>query len=136
MTAVYILDDFIKSCNRSNEVIVLNSALKFAREDFNLSTNKAILEFIANEGLESPWYINTKPWENNPNKANFSIMVDAYSFYSGPKQGYLAFFYNQITKKWLIKSFKNNRDSVPRTSKMIDQLSAYKELMMQVKKGK
>ncbi len=86
---------------------VLKSAMETAKSDFNLNTQKGVLEFIGNRGLESPCFINSKKWEKNP-KPNHPIMVDAYNFYSGFIYGYIAFFYQPVTKKWIIKSFKKN----------------------------
>ena len=37
-------------------------------------------------------------------------MADAYNFYSGSIYGDIAFFYQPITKKWIIKSFKKNKN--------------------------
>lgn len=130
MAAAYVINDLIKACREINQVVVLDIAQRSAREDFKLQTKRAIIDFISNDGLESLCYINTKPWMNNPDKS-CPIMVDAYSFYSGPTQGYIAFFFNPKTNKWLIKSFKCNRDSVPRNNKFIDQLSVIKALMQE-----
>ena len=129
MPSAYNLNDLIKSCGEINQVVVLRKAENSARDDFGLNTKKAVLYFICNDGLESPHYINTKPWENNPDQS-CPIQVDAYSFYSGPKQGYMAFFFSPKTNKWLIKSFKLNKDSMPRNNNMISQLSALKALMV------
>jgi hypothetical protein len=57
--------------------------------------------------LESPKFINSKKWENNP-RPELVIMVDAYTFYSGIFCGYIAFFYQKATEQWVIKSFKKN----------------------------
>jgi hypothetical protein len=130
MASAYNINYLITACGEIDQVVVLESAQKTAREDFNLQTKKAVINFISNNGLESLYYINTKHWENNPNK-NCPIMVDAYSFYSGPTHGYIAFFFNPKTNKWLIKSFKLNRNSAPRNNKFIDQLSVIKALMQE-----
>lgn len=55
-------------------------------------------------GLEELEFINTKPWERNPDKGN-TIFVDAYEFRTLNKLGYIAFMRNNKTMKWLIKSF-------------------------------
>lgn len=39
------------------------------------------------------------------------IMVDAYEFRSWYILGYIAFFYNEKTKIWTIKSFKRSENS-------------------------
>ena len=66
---------------------------------------------ISNDGLEELTFINTKKWENNPNKIQ-PILIDAYEFKSMYKLGYIAFMYNNKTNKWNIKSFhlSDNRD--------------------------
>jgi hypothetical protein len=128
MAAAYSLNDLIKACGEINQVVVLDNAQRSARDDFGLITKKAVIDFVYNDGLESPHYINTTPWKNNPDPCCL-ILVDAYSFYSGPKQGYMAFFFNPKTDKWLIKSFKLNKDSAPRSNIFLDQLSAIKALM-------
>lgn len=127
MAAAYNLNDLIKACGEINKVVVLGKAEKSARDDFGLNTKKAVLDFIYNDGLENPHYINTKPWEQNPDSS--LILIDAYSFYSGPKQGYMAFFFSTKTGRWLIKSFKLNKDFVPRNNNMTNQLSVLKALM-------
>ncbi|WP_131778375.1 hypothetical protein [Legionella bozemanae] len=109
------MDDFIKSCvTKNTHPIILNGAEKTAKLDFNLKPKIKILKFIGNGGLERPHLINVKPWENNPNSTSI-IMVDAYGFYSGEKYGYLAFFYQPITRKWILKSFKKNSQPDPRS---------------------
>ncbi|MGJ0516009.1 MAG: hypothetical protein ACR65O_09730 [Methylomicrobium sp.] len=128
MATAYDIDELIKACAQKNQVAVLNNAEKCARDDFGLNTKIAVLDFIASGGLETPHYINTKLWENNPDPAT-SIMVDAYSFYSGPKQGYIAFFFNPKTNKWLIKSFKLNKDFMPRNNNWFETLSNIKPLI-------
>ncbi len=84
--------------------------METAKRDFNLKTRDRVLRFIAAGGLENPCFINCKPWENNPRPSS-PIMVDAYGFYSGLQiHGYLAFFYQPATDKWIIKSFKRNEE--------------------------
>jgi len=131
MAAAYNLNDLINACGRIKQVVVLGNAQISARENFGLATQKEVIDFIYNDGLESPHHINTKPWENNPDH-NCPIQVDAYSFYSGPKHGYMAFFFSPKTNKWLIKSFKPNKDLVPRNNIMNDQLLAIKALMKEI----
>ncbi|MFZ2171936.1 MAG: hypothetical protein WAW61_20130 [Methylococcaceae bacterium] len=128
MATAYILNDLINACGGIKQVVVLSNAQISAREDFGLTTQKDVIDFIYNDGLESPHHINTTTWKNNPNQSCL-IQVDAYSFYSGPKHGYMAFFFSPMTNKWLIKSFKLNKDALPRNNNMNDQLFAIKALM-------
>lgn len=127
MDAAYDLNNLIKACGKINYVKVLGKAQESAGTDFGLYTEQAVCDFINDGGLEKPQYINTKPWENNPDPG--LILIDAYSFYSGPKQGYLAFFFSIKTDRWLIKSFKLNKDSEPRTYLLTEQLLTLKALM-------
>ena len=83
--------------------------MQTARSDFNLNTQRQVFEFIGNIGIEKPRFINSKPWENN-NDNTVEIMVDAYAFYTGMIYGYIAFFHQPKTNKWVIKSFKKNQE--------------------------
>lgn len=110
----YILADFIKACGLGeNHVFISEKARITAKADFNLNTQKQILDFIANGGIESPNLQNVKLWENNPDPDN-PIWADAYDFFSGFQFGYIAFSFRPKIKKWNIKSFKNNIKSDPR----------------------
>lgn len=109
-----ILQEFVSDCSVGlTKVFVMKGAMKTAESDFNLSQMQGVVDFIANGGLENPSFINEKEWANNPNK-EIKIMVCAWSFFSGMKYGYLAFFYQPLTKKWNIKSFKLNQNLDPR----------------------
>ncbi len=99
-------------CVNSSKVIVMRLAKDTARKDFKLKTQDAVVQFIAYGGLENPSFINSKPWENNPDPG--LIMIDAYGFYSGCTFGYLAFLYHPKTQHWTIKSFKKNDQLDPR----------------------
>lgn len=110
MEPTYQLSDLINDCAVGVlKVSVLKNAMETAKSDFNFYTQEGVVGFIGHGGLEAPCLINTKLWENNPNPKNL-IMVDAYHFYSGSIYGYIAFFYQPTTKKWIIKSFKKNSE--------------------------
>jgi hypothetical protein len=96
-------------CNNKDVVILINQVPQTAKQDFNLRTKKEVLDFICNDGLEDLEFINTKKWENNPNKQE-PIMVDAYQFRSMHRLGYIAFMHNSKTKKWIIKSLHLSED--------------------------
>lgn len=85
-------------------------AVESARADFGLYTQQDVLSFIGRGGLEGPTFREQRPLERNP-----SEVVDSYNFHAGGKYGYLAFYYARVTRKWIIKSFKLNRESDPRT---------------------
>jgi len=109
-----IFKQFVANCSvGSTKVFVMRGAMKTAEIDFGISQMDQVLTFIADGGLEEPRFINEKPWENNPEPA-VKIMVCAWSFFSGTKFGYLAFFHQPKTGKWNIKSFKLNREPDPR----------------------
>lgn len=110
MTPKYQINNFINDCMiGTSKVSVLKNAAETAKLEFNLNTQEQIVGFIGNGGLELPCFINCTPWKNNPNPNN-QIMVDAYGFYSGFVYGYIAFFFQQKTGKWIIKSFKKNSE--------------------------
>lgn len=112
----YNFEDFKKSCADDVEnVIPLNPVLKDAMNHFNLSTKSNLLKFINNDGLENLNFINTKPWEKNPDPSN-EIKIDAYEFRSLSKLGYIAFMYNETTRKWIIKSFHLSTNRNPAMS--------------------
>ncbi len=79
-----------------------------ARTDFNLLTQEQVQSFIANDGLENLQFKNSEPldakWGFDP-----LPMADAYTFTTGTKAGYLAFFYSPYGR-WIIKSFKSSTD--------------------------
>ena len=112
--AYYNIEDFVNACDsHKNDVILIGNVNNDARNDFNLSTKSELLDFISNNGLEDLTFINSKKWDKNPNKSN-EIIVDAYEFKSMYKLGYIAIMYNDVTKKWIIKSFhlSENRNRI------------------------
>lgn len=101
----YNRDDFIRACSTSMfSVRILKRALEDAGQLFGLYETSQVLAFIRSGGCQDLKFINTKPWENNPDKTQ-PIQVDGYEFITNKKRGYLAFLYNDKTKKWIIKSF-------------------------------
>ena len=84
----YRYEDFRNACARGKAAVVLvNPVLKDATAGFNLRTTKAVLDFVANDGLENREFVNSKKWENNPDKNN-PIIVDAYEFTTISRRGY------------------------------------------------
>ena len=119
----YRLSDLVSACAKTPEkVFVIKGAMVTADSDFQLKTQSAVIAFVGNGGLESPSWINTEPWENNPHPqwrssrdVSVVIWVDAHNFFSGPdKYGYVSFLWSPMTEKWNIKSFKKNDKSDPR----------------------
>ena len=105
----YDFQDFVRACGERGKVYVQKDARANAKHDFNLRTEREILEFILNDGLENMRFINSAPWGNNPDPS-IPIEVDAYRFSSGTRHGYFAYLFNKHTKKWHIKSFKPDSD--------------------------
>lgn len=108
-----MLEDFVRTCKEHpQQVVLIGKVQEDAARDFNLKTKADLLGFIGNGGLESPAFVNTKDWENNP-QPKTPIKVDAYEFSSAFTLGYIAFMYNPRTQKWIIKSFKlsQNRET-------------------------
>lgn len=109
----YDFEKFRKACGKEKDsVIPIGDVLRDAAEFFSLRTKTALLNFIFNFGLENLNFINSKEWENNPDKNN-SLMVDSYEFRSRFKLGYIAFMRNPKTKKWIIKSFHLSENMNP-----------------------
>jgi hypothetical protein len=108
----YSLDALVKACSIRGAVFLYQQAVQDANADFNLRTEREVLGFIANGGLEDPAYHSTVPLRLN--NQDCGAMVDSYFFYSGPSYGYLAFFLAK-TSKWAIKSFKKNDRPDPRS---------------------
>ncbi len=113
--ATYNLQAFIDACADPACMFVRPSAEVTADDDFKLRTKTKIYEFINSGGLESPVHITDEPLRKGAT-GDPGIIVAAYSFYSGPLYGYLAFFYSTASKKFIIKSFKKNTDPDPRKS--------------------
>jgi hypothetical protein len=122
----YKFSNFKKACKDRNKIAIHSIARKEACKFFNLCTEKAILNFIKNDGLENLLFLNTKPWEQNPNKT--TIMVDAYEFTSGNKKGYIAYIYNKNTNKWFIKSFHLSENMNDQMAQAIKKSELLKKL--------
>jgi hypothetical protein len=122
----YNLTDFITCCNENPEAIhMIGNALKDAQGIFHLHTESDVLEFIANDGLENIKFVNTKPWEKNPDPTD--IFVDAYEFTTCGILGYIAFFKNK-KGTWVIKSFhqSDERTGIMENAIRIAKAKGYK----------
>jgi hypothetical protein len=109
----YKYEDFRKACGENmDSVIPIGRTLDDAKKLFSLYPKSVLLSFIYNNGLEKLEYLNTKEWEKNQDKKN-PLMVDAYEFKTNYKTGYIAFMYNEMTLKWIIKSFHLSLSSGP-----------------------
>lgn len=107
------LEQFIRACKHDRKnVIPWGKVLDDAERDFNLRTANQLHEFIAHGGLENVTHQNKKEWEKNP-KPETPIWVHAYTFRTMCKIGYMAVMYNNLTNKWIIKSFKRSAGSNP-----------------------
>lgn len=130
----YDFQVFVRACGEIRKVFVRPAAKDSAKQDFNLHTDREILDFILNKGLEQLDFFNTKPWENNRDPSD-EILVDAYHVSSGPRYGYIAFLYIEKTEKWLIKSFKLDSDADPRNLRFADD-SRLSNLKKKLEKNK
>lgn len=119
----YKFSDFKKACKDKNKIAIHSNACKGACKYFNLRTEKDILNFIKNDGLENLLFLNTAPWKQNP-----TIMVDAYEFTSGNKKGYIAYIYNKNTNKWFIKSFHLSENMNDQMAQAIKKSELFKKL--------
>lgn len=116
------LREMVGACGKKQNINAIGKALGDARRLFNLNTKEQIFDFINSGGLESPEFINEKPWEQDPNQKD-PATVYAFGFFSGPKRyGYIAFMQTKQTGFWLIKSFKMNTRSDPRNPSSREQL--------------
>lgn len=100
----YKYEDFLVACKAKRDITWIDDVLDDARQDFGILTFADLLDFIANNGLENLKPQKPLPWEKNKNP-NIEIIIDGYEFKTGCKHGYIAFFFQPITKKWIIKSF-------------------------------
>lgn len=106
----YRFSDFNEACGQDDKVMVYGPAQDDARTYFNLKNQQAIRDFIFSGGLEDLKHTHTDILRMMNPDPKTKIMEDEYSFRTGSKHGYLAFFYNKKTDKWIIKSFKKNWD--------------------------
>ena len=63
MVSAYKLNDLIRACGKNGQVALIGNSANCARDDFGLNTKNDVLEFIANNGLETTYHINTKHCE-------------------------------------------------------------------------
>lgn len=101
------IKDFVKACKgnggRPSTVALEGGVRRTAARDFNLKTREAILSFIATGGLENLEFINSIQYRRSTEIP--PPICDAYHFTSGFSIGYISFFYSELNKKWVIKSF-------------------------------
>lgn len=108
----YNFEAFKAACAKgSSEVFVWDPAREDAKKFFSLSPESELLKFVAEDGLENLTHQNTKNLENELYAGSkYHPVVDAYLFQTGSSQnkktGYIAFFWNVLSKLWVIKSFK------------------------------
>ena len=114
----YDINEFLTACYEACEidlsrVALENWVLDKASDHFNLKTKRALLEFIANGGLQQLEFINSADYRLSkdipPSKC------DSYKFISGFIEGYLSFYYRKVSKRWIIKSFHRLDDSYETT---------------------
>lgn len=121
----YNFENFKKACKNKGLISISENVRADADNYFRLRTKKDILDFIENDGLEDLVFINTKSWENNPNKKKI-IMVDSYEFRSSGKLGYISIKCNNGI--WTIKSFHLSGDMNYAMRNAINKLDIIKKL--------
>lgn len=106
MAPHYKFDDFVEACRQGYPHVDAAGfkALRSADQDFGLPTRADLLAFIGQGGLEKLEYLNTRLWHNAPVE-DPPPLADAYRFFIGGKEGYLAFGYLRKRRQWRIKSF-------------------------------
>ena len=92
-------------------VQVLHDAEMYARNQFGLNTKAEIRSFIGNQGLQNITYVNTELWRYKPGRIKGDIYIDAYTFTTNQKTGYIAFM-KGYDCKYVIKSFHLDYDKV------------------------
>lgn len=122
----YDFKEFLDACAKG-DAFVLSDAMETAERDFGLKTQDRALGFVADGGLESPNHANTTELRESP--LPIKPIVDSYDFYSGGDFGYIAFWKNDRTGKWIIKSFKKNDKQDPRNF-------AFREAFEKASRGK
>lgn len=124
----YHIADFKDACKAGHsQVHVWNTALKDAKDFFNLFPSSELLKFIAEGGLENLKHQNTELLVIELFKGSgYHPVVDAYQFQTGPAEnkrtGYIAFFWNVFSQKWFIKSFKVSTVSLKVGSKVTKRI--------------
>ncbi len=134
MQPTYKWDDFVNACKTGEKAVqVMYDAEQDARNQFSLKTKAETLNFISSGGVHGLDFDKTTPWKNNPRKDTNPIMVDSYNFFAGTDFGYLAFMFQPITQKWLLKSFKKNTKTDPRNGAFGDAFRKALELLQEKK---
>ena len=106
----YDLEVFLAACCSSRAIVIIDPPVFVTTRSFlNLGLKDQVLDFLISEGIEDLKYINTLPWEKNP-----QLLVDAYEFLAdkgkpNEKCCYLAFL-KTLTNKWFIKSLHEQKD--------------------------
>ncbi len=95
---------FFKACQEGTKaVVVLATPERDARIYFKLQTKEDLLYFIADCGLKQLRFLKTAPISHI--QVHGLQHVDEYDFEIDGQPGYLAFGVNEITHRWIIKSF-------------------------------
>ena len=107
----YRLEEFIRACRRKKDVALWECVRKDAREWFGIYSEDDILEFIfqLSQGEELQ-YRNTEELRSS---ALHGVMVDAYTFRSLCRPGYVAFFKIPGRNNWVVKSLHQDDEAVP-----------------------
>ncbi|MBD66011.1 MAG: hypothetical protein CME62_12445 [Halobacteriovoraceae bacterium] len=103
----YCLDTFKGICGeipgRNSKVTVTRGAAARASEDFNLDTLDKIMDFVFDGEFSMKHFDCTRDLIKNHTGVPH-LKVDSYKFIVDSKPCYFAFFFNNTTNKWVIKS--------------------------------
>ena len=107
----YKMEDFISACAKGvSEVSIRRQATIDAEYfGFHRRDSRRILKFISQKGLENLQFINSSPLRKTAEKP--PPVIDAYSFRTGGKMGYISFYKQPRDGKWKIKSLKRHEQS-------------------------
>ena len=96
-----------KYCSKTNKCVRVNMGESTTPEYFNINGGQSeIIQRIGNKLLEDLEYKPPSKPFNKWKHPSPKPMIDAYTFTTGFKHGYIAYFYNKAQNIWVIKSFK------------------------------
>ncbi|KJR97182.1 MAG: hypothetical protein VR65_24850 [Desulfobulbaceae bacterium BRH_c16a] len=100
-----ILREFLLACSETPEKIKpINNVLADARYHYKIQTKPALIDLIANNGLEQLSFDKKKVWKKNFTD-HHPLFVYSFKFKTLHLPGYIAIIENKMLGNWLIKSF-------------------------------
>lgn len=123
MCNVYQWPDFVLACEK-HEVSVYRKASVNAMQKFKFTSDKAVLDFIAEEAFDEiePKKPLCRPLEEDLMKSQ-GVPVHSYKFRIDKDYGYLAIFRMKQNQRWVLKSFdKDEQEASPLKVQMFSNL--------------